>query len=115
MSSSSPIISQLAVDARTLAGSWRSPSTWTALLAAAGSVAAAAWPGVGPGVKEVVVAAGSLIVAVWTVVHGATVRHATQQTAQAHEDTRSAAHTAAVAVPAVAATSAPPTVPATVS
>lgn len=110
--SSSPIISQLAVDARTLAGSWRSPSTWTALLAAAGSVAAAAWPGVGPGVKEVVVAAGSLIVAVWTVVHGATVRHATQQTAQAHEDARPAAHTAAV--PA-AATSAPPTVPATVS
>lgn len=76
MTTPSPTIAQLSADARRLVSAWRSPATWTALASAAGAVAATAWPGVSGDVRDVVASAGALVVAVWSVVHGANHRHA---------------------------------------
>lgn len=101
---SSPEIAQLAADARRIVSAWRSPSTWTALAATAGALVGIAWPGGLSGdVRDVVAAAGALVVSVWSVVHGADHRHAVAVVAQRHKS-------AAEAVPTAASSSPPPLV-----
>lgn len=85
MTTPSPTVAQLSADARRLVSAWRSPSTWTALASAAGAIAATAWPGVSGDVRDVVASASALVVAVWSVVHGATHRHAMSTVTTLHK------------------------------